>query len=439
MNRSFSNRLFGGVCGGFANTLPFNAWIWRLIFILLTLATMGVGALVYVMMWWLLPLDSPLQRTSGGAITGLISLLLAIGLVGAWFARETLTISDSYWSLAFLVLAIVFLLKQVFTGRWQNVSFGLVALAIPIVLLLRDYNVLADGLLDILERSWAAILVFLGLAITLRDRVRFGSWIALIISGLLVVGLASFAYSSRVDVVSESNQLALTIPNEDEHELTAIGEEVTTLVVNVTTLDTDVVISVSDTGERLIEGAFVGSNNSQIDTNYNEDGSIATMQLTEVQASDFPRLEDVGRGSLNLQIPPDIAFGLTFNGGRAETVTLDMGELNLESLFVELDEGDVLIRLPEYQPLSPSVVESNGVWLVRDGNLDVLVPSELGVRLSFARTSNAEPTGFDDLAYQLLLEGDDFVLASRQFDNLDAQVRYRVDLSGGRFNLEVAQ
>lgn len=438
MNRSFSNRIFGGVCGGLATTLPFNAWIWRIIFILLTLVTLGVGALVYILMWWILPLDSPLSGRDGGAIQGLVSILLAILLIGLWFGRDALGITEVYWAIAFLVLAIVFFLKQVLTRQGNNIALGLVAIGIPTAFLLQNYDVLQEGAIDIIFRSAPAILVFLGLSVALRYRVRFGTWIALIISIALVAGLATFAYNSRVDVIGTDNQIVQTIPNADEHDQTTISENVTTLLVNVRTLDTDVTISVSDT-TRQIQFEFIGSNNSNPDIAYSEDGDVASLQVIERQVDEFPLLENIGRGDLRIQLPTNIAIGLDYNGNRADAVTLDMGELNLERLSFGLDEGNMLVRLPLYQPLSPSVVDRNGTWAVRDGSLQVIAPTELGVRFLFARASNAEPSNFDELNYQLLLEGSDYVLASRQFDNLEAQMRYQVNVSGGGFQLDDAE
>lgn len=438
MNRSFSNRIFAGVCGGLAGSLPFNAWIWRIIFIVLTIVTMGVGALVYTLMWWILPLESPLRSQDGGALQGLISILLSIVLIGLWFGRTALGIAESYWAIAFLVLGIVFFLKQILTRRMGNIAFGLVAMAIPIAFLLQDYDVLQDGAMDIIVRSAPAILVFLGLSLALRYRVRFGTWIALLVSVGLVAGLASFAYSSRVDVISTDNQITVSIPNDDDHDQSIISENVTTLLVNVRTLDTDVTISVSNTA-RQIQTEFIGSNNSDPQIDYSEEGDIASLQIIERQIDEFPLLENIGRGELRIELPANMAIGLDYNGVRAETVTLDMGELNLERLSFGLDEGDVFVRLPFYQPLSPSVVERNGVWAVRDGSLRVVAPADLGVRLSFVRDTNAEPTDFNNLNYQLLIEGSDYVLASRQFDNQDAQMRYQVNVSGGRFQLDNAE
>lgn len=426
MYRSFSNRLFAGVCGGLANQTPLNAWLWRLIFIILTLSTMGVGALVYLMMWWLLPLDSPLHNREGGSLPGLIAVLLGVLLIALWFGRNALNIAEVYPGIAILILAIVFFLKQLFTGRTQNIAIALVFLAIPAIFLLDSYEVLQAGVLDILKRSAPLVLIFPGLAIALRYRVRFGSWIALALSIALVAGLASYAYSSRVDVVSSDNQI--------EHSA-ELSERITALLIDIRTFDTDVRLTVNDT-QGLIEANFSGSNNTDIQFDYSEDGEAALVSLHENTLSEFPLLQDIGRGELTIEVPPDIAVGITVSGEHAEVLSLDMGQLNLERLSFTLEEGDVLVRLPLYQPLSPGVVDSNGTWDVQNGNLRLITPDELGLRLSFERASNAEPSNFDDLIYQLLLEGSDIILASRQYDNLDAGMQFRVDISGGQFTLE---
>jgi|GEM_PF-388026 len=438
MYRSFSNRLFAGVCGGLANSTPLNAWLWRLIFIILALLTMGTGALIYVMMWWLLPLDSPLHNREGGSLPGLIAVLVSVLLIGLYVGRNALDIASVYPGIAVLILAIVFLLKQIFTGRLQNIAIALVFLAIPTIFLLDAYEILQAGILDILIRSAPAVLIFLGLTIAMRYRVRFGSWIALIISIALIAGLASYAYSSRVDVVSTSNLIERLIPDEENEGQAEISETVTILLVEVRTGDTDVTITVNDDANRVIQANFEGSNNSVLNFGYseNESGEVAEMFLRETQASEFPLLEDIGRGRLTLEIPPDIAVGVTFNGERGEEISLDMGGLNLERLNFTMEEGDVLVRLPEYQPQSPSVVDSNGTWDVQNGNLRVIAPEELGLRLSFTRSTNAEPSNFNDLIYQLLIEGGDIILASRGFDTLDTQMQYRIDVSGGQFTLE---
>ncbi|MFQ6009546.1 MAG: PspC domain-containing protein [Candidatus Aenigmatarchaeota archaeon] len=53
--RSGKDRILGGVCGGIAEYLGVDPVIIRLIWAVLTLASLGVGLLAYVIAWFLVP------------------------------------------------------------------------------------------------------------------------------------------------------------------------------------------------------------------------------------------------------------------------------------------------------------------------------------------------------------------------------------------------
>jgi phage shock protein PspC (stress-responsive transcriptional regulator) len=439
MNRSFSNRIFGGVCGGLANTIPINAWLWRSLFIILTLATGGAAAAAYILLWWMLPLDSPLRRNTGGGLIGLLGFLLSIALIALWFLRDTPGIAANYYLITAFALAIVFFLKQIFTQHWQNILLGLIVLAVPLLFLLRNLELLPAGMADIALRSWPAILIFLGLSIVLRYRVPFGSVLALIISLGLVGGLSYYAFNSRVDSPANNQRIVLAIPNEDEHQLAEMSASVNLLAIDINTRDTDVTISVAEDDTRVIRGEFVGSQNNEIASQYKEDGSIASMSINELALSEFPGLEDMGRGGLTVRIPGDIAVGITFRGQRAQALSFDLAALNLEQLIFQVDEGNVLVVLPEYKALSPSVQESNGHWQVMNGDLRVQVPDTVGARFLLERGVNREPRAgqtFDDLLYRVELEGNDYILVARQFDSQEIKVNYRIDVPAGSLRIE---
>lgn len=56
LRRSPSDRWIGGVCGGLAHFTGLDSWIWRLLFTL-TLLAGGIGFVIYVLLWALVPLD----------------------------------------------------------------------------------------------------------------------------------------------------------------------------------------------------------------------------------------------------------------------------------------------------------------------------------------------------------------------------------------------
>lgn len=85
MVRSFTDRLFGGVCGGVAVTLRLNAWIVRILFAAAAFATLGAAAVWYGALWIALPQSSLVARR-GGFGTTLVALLLGVLIVGGWAA-----------------------------------------------------------------------------------------------------------------------------------------------------------------------------------------------------------------------------------------------------------------------------------------------------------------------------------------------------------------
>lgn len=56
LRRSRRDRWFGGVCGGLARITGLPSWSWRLMFTVLLLCA-GGGLLVYLLMWFFVPLE----------------------------------------------------------------------------------------------------------------------------------------------------------------------------------------------------------------------------------------------------------------------------------------------------------------------------------------------------------------------------------------------
>ena len=54
--RSRSDKWLGGVCAGLGNVSGIEAWIWRLMFVLLLMFG-GVGVFAYLLLWIFVPLE----------------------------------------------------------------------------------------------------------------------------------------------------------------------------------------------------------------------------------------------------------------------------------------------------------------------------------------------------------------------------------------------
>ena len=56
LTRSQSNRMIGGVCGGFAEYFGWAPWIVRFIYVLVTILSAAFpGILIYLLLWVLMP------------------------------------------------------------------------------------------------------------------------------------------------------------------------------------------------------------------------------------------------------------------------------------------------------------------------------------------------------------------------------------------------
>jgi phage shock protein PspC (stress-responsive transcriptional regulator) len=117
MQRSFTDRLFGGVCGGLAATSRLNSWIVRALFIILTVLSAGAFAAVYLLLWWLVPQERLLAERRGGLPLVFVLLLLVMTAV-LWALRDQgmLNAPDRtslYLPILALILSLVFFLRQV--------------------------------------------------------------------------------------------------------------------------------------------------------------------------------------------------------------------------------------------------------------------------------------------------------------------------------------
>lgn len=435
MVRRFSNRLFGGVCAGLASITPFSPAVWRWLFVILTVLTSGTAALAYVLLWWLLPLENPLQDNQRNPI-GILAILLAIAIIAGWFLRDTLATSlgaDVYWPLVLTVLALAFLLRQLRSARAQsNIILGLVMLAVPLLMIAGSADILPTGLYDLALRAWPALLIFLGLTLLLRPRTRSASFFALLVSLVLVAGITAYAFSSRVNEPRTDNTVLAEEP---------VSEGITTLQININMLDTDVVVFGREDDERIIEASFAGSTASEVSPSYLEDGlGSGTFTIQETKPTAFPTLDEVGRGELQIILPTNAAIAVslvTQNG----TVNFDAAILELERLKMTLDNGDAIVTLPDYQPRSPSVEADPGELTVNNGDLRVRVPAAVGGRFVLDQARNSQPTpleqDFDDLLYALELRLNEWNLIARDYDDMAVQVTYGINVPNGNFRLDV--
>lgn len=302
--------------------------------------------------------------------------------------------------------------------RRTNLLWGLALLAVAVVLTLRALDLVPASIFDLLVRAWPALLVLAGLSIILRTRVPLGSLLALIVTGALVGGVASYAFSARA-----------TQQRDDYREpvLQAVGPNVTLLRVQVRTLATDIELLRRLGTDRVVTGQFVGSLESRVEVTYSETDVAADLVITERQANEFPMLETMGRGVLRLELPPDLPVDLDLSGLDG-SATLNMNGISVERMNLDLHRGDALVTLPIYNPLASAPGDSLGTLAVRDGNITLFIDPQVAARLELNRGGSGINPTFDANIYNYLV-GD--VLESRSIETAAITVRYTITAPRG--------
>lgn len=302
--------------------------------------------------------------------------------------------------------------------RRTNLLWGLVFLGAAVAVFLRALNVLPEGIYDLLARAWPALLVLVGLAIFLRERVPVGELIAVVASVALVAGVTSLAFSNRATQERDAYQETINQP---------VGAGISLLRLQVSALATDVEL-VRSLSEGAVTGQFIGSTESKIVVEYLDEGdTTARLTVKETQPNEFPLLEAVGRGTLRLELPAGVVLDVDFRG-KDGTVSLNMSDLALERLNVALDKGDALVTLPQYKPLGSPPDATLGVLSAGDGDLTLFVPAAVAVRLENVGLS-AQPPQYDPNQYNLLANG---TLETRNYDTFETRLRYVATAARGQ-------
>lgn len=309
-----------------------------------------------------------------------------------------------------------------------NILYGVLALLVALAVMARALHLFPPYIEDVIGRSFPVVLVILGLSVLLRERVPFGGLISVVVGGVLVAGVATTAFSVRQAQVRTENQIEIT---------EEIGDEVVLLRVRLQTLTTDVEITRAPEGsEHLLRVAFAGSTENDIEQIYIEgnDGS-ATFTLTELQLNPVPMLEAVGRGSLLVELPPDVPVDVQVEALDGE-IRLNMTGVLLERLNIDHSAGDAIVTLPAYDAQFSQPDETLGTWRIGDGALTVRIPEDVSARFDMSQSTGPDPD-YDPTVYNLLFGRD--VLEARNIDTAEITARYDLIVDRARLTVTVTE
>lgn len=303
---------------------------------------------------------------------------------------------------------------------------GFVLLLIAIYILLIALGVVPAGVQDLIGRAWPALLVLAGLAVALRGRVPFGRLIAVVITALVVTGIGAVAFQSQASQPSQATQQAIQ---------QSISPDLALLRVRLNLLAADVQ-ALSGLTPDSVKGQFTGSAASQIEVSYEESPDrSATLTLTETRPEGIPPLDQLGRGVLELELPPDVPLDVQFVGADGDA-TFNLNDVALERLNVDVSGGDLVVTLPVYDPQLVTEGETNGTLTASTGNLTLFVPQSVAARLELERGGSGIEPQFDPAQYNYLV-GD--VLESRTIDTAPFFLSYTLNAPRGLIRVESLQ
>lgn len=257
------------------------------------------------------------------------------------------------------------------TQSRSNLIWPVLIIGIGIVMLLISANVIPEAIGDLLIRSWPALLIIFGLNILLAHRFPIANWLVLIFSVGLVVVVANVAYGQRSSEYRTDYK---------ESRLDVVPPEVEQLVIVIDVRDTRATISPASES-RQIAAQFEGSNESDVDIEVEIQGSTATITISEDRPGVLPRLQHVGRGTLNVFLPADVPIETLDYAGEDGSVTADLMGLTINSINLQIQRGNMRLCLPRQ-----GIVVQDTVSIAK-GDLEVVVPPDTTLSFDMGKES----------------------------------------------------
>jgi hypothetical protein len=279
----------------------------------------------------------------------------------------------------------------------RYVLWPLIIMAIGAVWLLRVADAFPPAVDDILIRAWPALLILFGLDVLFgRRRLHLWRWrietgfIGLVLTLLLVIGVVWFAYQKQADVVRADNIKAFS---------EVLTEGVDRVRLDINTERTSITINPAENNPRYLGVAFKGSDESRVEIVWTPEGDTGVLTVTEEYRNSIPKLEDYGRGTLEITLPTGVIVErLDLSGGQGD-VTVNLAPVHMRQIRLITDTGDIQLHLPALDILQ-------GELRTSDGAVELLVPPGMALDVKLASGSGSPRYRYDEDKYDVLRNGE---------------------------------
>jgi hypothetical protein len=283
------------------------------------------------------------------------------------------------------------------TTTRRRVMWPLLIIAIGVLWLLTVAGAIPGAVGDLIQRAWPALLILFGFDVLLgRRRLRLGrlalemGWIGLALTAALLAVVGVLAYREQADAVRTENVQTLTQALDAGIARIRVGADVTRTAVTV---------GVAEGEANEVRAAYAGSRESLVTMTWSVDGETGVLYVSEEARSAIPRLEDYGRGTLELHFPEGAVVEVLAIAGDSGDVTADLRQLRVASFALTLGEGDVVLRLPTLDVMQGRVV-------ARNGSIELVVPGGMALDVKLEAGSGEPEYIYDGFRYDLLRDGE---------------------------------
>jgi hypothetical protein len=278
----------------------------------------------------------------------------------------------------------------------RNMIWSLVIVTVGCVWLLMVAGAFPDAVDDIFVRSWPVLLVLFGADVLVSQRrLRFGRFrvslwllsLVVILAGLVAVIWS--AYQKQADVYRDENivTLAETVP-----------DDVVRLRVEIAVDRVDIVIApFDDASPRSVAADFAGSNESDVEMQWQIEGDSARLVVGEAQSSRIPKLEDYGRGTLRVMLPTEVGVEQFVVSSTSGQWDVDLLTLRVDRIEYSAGEGNLRVVLPAQDTLT-------GELRIDEGDLELSVAETRALELK-AQGGREPRYEYDTFRYDLLRDG----------------------------------
>lgn len=278
----------------------------------------------------------------------------------------------------------------------RSLMWPILIIAIGCVLLLQAAGAFPEAVGDLLLRSWPALVILFGLDVLFgRRRLRILgrsieiSLVALVVLVIALAGVIWLAYANQANELRTDNVVAF-------EETVAADVEQVLVIVEVDRVG--ITVGAEAGGGRELTAEFAGSRESEVTMDWAVEAGTGTLTIRETHPSSIPKLEDYGRGSLDIGLPPDVTVQQLVIAGARGDVTIDLLPVRVQQIDVSVVEGDVTVALPGQDTLQGKVT-------ARDGAIQLTVPEQIALIVGLQPGSGTPSYEYDRLRYDVLLDG----------------------------------